>query len=145
MTTVVVQGGTVTVDACDPVTVAVDESPISVSGESAVDVSVQDSPVSLTVSSASTDVYQESSDVLVTVSEFASAHAATWPTAPGATLTYDVNDRLERVDYTDGSFKTFSYDTEGLLTLVSGEDSTGATRTVTLTYSNGLLSTVSRT
>lgn len=146
MTTVVVQDGATASLSCEPIVISTDSAPVSITTEDGVTITPASSSVVVQTEAASTSVVADGTEpVSVTVSEFALALATSWLTGPGATLTYDVNDRLERVDYTDGSFKTFTYDTEGLLTLVSGEDATGATRTINLTYSNGLLTTVSRT
>jgi hypothetical protein len=65
-----------------------------------------------------------------------------WPIKPNATLTYDADDRLERIDYADGSYKDLTYDAEGYLTQVQGENDDGDTITKTLTYTDGLLTGV---
>lgn len=59
-----------------------------------------------------------------------------WPlTKPDITdITYDADENIERIDYEDGTFKLFSFDAEGLLTQVSGENIGGDTITRTFTY-----------
>lgn len=57
-----------------------------------------------------------------------------WIIKPDATLTYDGDGRLIRVDYADGTFKDLTYNGGGLLIEVSGENMDGDTVTKTLAY-----------
>lgn len=62
---------------------------------------------------------------------------------PNSTLSY-VSDRLDRVDYADGRFKTLVYDGAGLLITVACVDpSVPQTITKTLGYTGDLLTSVS--
>lgn len=57
-----------------------------------------------------------------------------WIIKPDATLTYDVDGLLVRVDYDDGTFKDLTYSGADLLTEVSGDNLDGDTVTKTLGY-----------
>lgn len=62
----------------------------------------------------------------------------------GPEFTYDDEDRVLRVDYDDGSYKTFEYD-DGLLTRIDFAISGGDTIRKDFVYSDGLLIRVDQT
>jgi YD repeat-containing protein len=64
---------------------------------------------------------------------------------PDSVLSYDVDDRLIRVDYADGTFKDLTYNAGGQLVTVSGVRLDGDTVTKTLTYTGDLLTAVTTT
>ncbi len=64
---------------------------------------------------------------------------------PDSVLSYDVDDRLIRVDYADGTFKDLTYNPAGQLVTVSGDRLDGDTVTKTLTYTGDLLTAVTTT
>ena len=90
---------------------------------------------------SNTSVTQETTKVVVKGGTQGISADPVWTIKPDATLSYDAQEVLIRVDYSDGTYKDLAYSAGKLIT-VSGPNLGGQTVTKTLTYTGELLTSV---
>ena len=131
--------------SADGLTVTLPESTAVTTKQDAAIVLTDQSDVIVTTDASSAAVVEVSTGPRGNKGDPGPGADPVWSLVPNSTLSYDAQDRLERIDYVDLTYKDFTYDGNGRLTTISGPNTAGDTVTITLAYTGDQLTSVTTT